>query len=99
VPLIEVMPEQLLTAGSRQATMAAELRAVRSRLQSAGASATSGAGEASAAATMADCCQAWSDSMAALAEAVDGYGANLTAAGSAYTGTDTSAIPAPAAGG
>lgn len=93
------MPEQLLGAGSGQSGMAGELREAGSRLRAVRDSAAGGAGEAGAAHSMADCCEAWSRSLAALADAVEAYGANLTAAGSAYSGTDAGAMPSGGSGG
>jgi cytochrome c2 len=57
VPRIEVLPEQLHSAGSRQVTLAAELRDLGSRLIGIGASAADGAGDARAGGSMMDCCQ------------------------------------------
>ncbi len=94
MPRIEVLPEQLHAAGSRQATLATELRGLGGRLVGIGASAANGAGDARAGGAMMDCCQSWSSTLTALADAVEGYATNLTAAGSAYTETDAGAMPA-----
>lgn len=93
MPSIEVVPEQLLGAGSRQSGMAGELREAGLRLRAMRESAAGGAGEAGAARSMADCCETWSRSLVALADAVEAYGANLTAAASAYGDTDAGAMP------
>lgn len=98
MPRIEVIPEQLLSAGSGQVTIAGELRGVCSRLGSVRESAAGGAGEARAAASMSDCCDAWSGALGALADAIDTYGGNLTAAGGAYGETDAAAMPADSGG-
>lgn len=98
MPLIEVIPEQLLGAGSQQATMATELRELGSSLGAVRASAVGGAGEPATAQSMGNCCEAWSRSLAALANAVETYGGNLTAAGSAYGQTDAGAIPSGGGG-
>lgn len=93
MPRIEVLPEQLHGAGTRQATLAGELRGLGGRLVGIGASAADGAGDARAGSAIMDCCQGWSNALIALADAVDGYGANLTAAGSAYRETDAATMP------
>ncbi len=99
MPRIEVLPEQLVSAGSGQVTMAGELREVCSRLGSVRDSAAGGAGEARAAASMGNCCDAWSGALGALADAIETYGGNLTAAGGAYGETDAAAMPAGSGGG
>jgi len=79
--------------------MASELREVCSRLGSVRDTATGGAGEASAAQSMGNCCDAWSRSLGALADAIETYATNLNAAASAYGQTDAGAMPTGAGGG
>lgn len=95
MPRIEVLPEQLQTAGSHQLTIAAELRSVAGRLPSVGGAAADAAGDARAGAAMADCAQHLSGTLVALADAVDGCGANMSAAAMAYAATDAGAMPGP----
>lgn len=78
--------------------MADELRGAGLRLSAVRDAAAGGAGEAMAAQSMADCCDAWSGSLGTLAGAVEGHARNLNAAGAAYSGTDAGAMPSAGGG-
>lgn len=93
MPRIEVEPGQLHAAGGRQTALAAQVAAMCGSLDAAGSAAAGAAGEPGAAAAIADCAAAWSASLAMLANAVGGLGANLGAAGTAYAQTDATAMP------
>ena len=91
---IEAQPEALGAAGGSQSQLAARLAELAGRLEAAGASGAAAAGEPAAAQAISDGCASWSASLLMVADSVGGLATNLTAAGSAYRGTDASAIPA-----
>jgi len=51
------------------------------------------AGDAELSGAISESVASWSASLAMLSDSVAGLAGNLTAAGSAYSGTDTNAIP------
>ena len=93
MPRIEVEPGQLHSAGGRQLALADQVAGLCATLESAGSSAADAAGEAVAAAAMADCAAAWSLSLQMLAQSVAGLGSNVGAAGDAYATTDATVMP------
>ena len=94
MPRIEVEPGQLQSAGGRQAALAEQIMALTGPVEAAGADAAAGAGEAVAAAAISDCATAWSASFGMLAGSVMRLSANVGAAATEYTATDTNAMPA-----
>lgn len=93
MPRIEVVPEQLHSAGGTAGEIAAELTELRGQVQTLGSQAAAASGEASAAGAAEDLGQGWAAALESLSQAVAGLGSNTDAAGTAYTATDTNAIP------
>lgn len=94
MPRIAVEPGQLHSAGGRQSALAEQIVAVCRPLEATAQSAAGAAGNPAVSAAISDCAVAWSTSLALLAGSVSGLGANLGAAGAAYTSTDANAMPA-----
>ena len=92
MPRIEVDPGQLQGAAAEQASVAASLSELVSRLAAVGASASAaGAPEAQDAIT--SWCANWEGSLGATASSVGALGTNTQAAASAYLTTDATAMP------
>lgn len=95
MPRIEVEPGQLQSAGVRQAALGNQIAGLCGQIEAAGNAAAGAAGDAGAAGAMTNFAGAWAVSLAMLSTSVAGLGVNLGAAGNAYVGTDTSAMPGP----
>jgi hypothetical protein len=93
MPRIEVEPGQLESAGGRQGALADHIASLCGTVIAAGDAAAGAAGDPRAAGAITDCAGAWTASLQMLSTSVGGLGANLGAAGSAYLGTDSGAIP------
>lgn len=89
---IEAQPDTLAGAGATQRQLAGRITELAGRIERAG-SASGAAGDPALSGAISDCLAGWSASLGMLAESVGGLGANLGAAGAAYSETDTSAIP------
>ncbi len=90
---IEVLPAALDSTGASQSALAGRVYELAGRLEATGSNAAGAAGEPEAGAVMSDACASWAVSLAMLADSVGGLAGNLQAAASAYTATDTTAMP------
>jgi hypothetical protein len=93
VPRIEAQPDGLAAAGGAQRQLAGRIAELSARVGSA-SSASGAAGDPAVSGAISDCLGSWAASLAMLSDSVGGLGGNLTAAGSAYTTADTTAVPA-----
>jgi len=89
---IEVDPGALSAEGTGQTQLAGQILELGSSLEAA-TSAACAAGDPQLSGAINDCLLAWSDSLAMLADSVEGTGANLSGAANAYSGTDQGAMP------
>jgi len=89
---LEVDAGALSAEGGGQTQLASQIRELAGAIQGA-TSAGCAAGDPQLTGVINDCLAAWSDSLAMLAGSVEGTGANLIGASSAYTGTDEGAVP------
>ena len=94
MPRFTVDTDQLTGAAARFSQLSGQLGASRSALERV-AGAGGAADHPAVASALEDFAQAWGASVAALAGATDGIGANLSGSGSAYGTTDSSAIGGP----
>jgi hypothetical protein len=95
MPRIEVDTGQLQGASSHQSALGAEIASLCGPLEAAGSSAAGAAGDGAAGGAIADFASTWSLSLRMLAQSVGGLATNVGAAGSAYAGTDASAMAGP----
>jgi hypothetical protein len=91
MPRFEIEPGQLAAASGSQSQLAGRIMELRGELARA-SSAAWAAGDPSLSAAITDCLASWSDSLTMLAQSVEGGAGNLSAASTAYTGTDSGAI-------
>ena len=89
----QVQPGDLAGAATGHESLAGELLSLAARLEGIGADAAGSAGDPGATEAIARNALAWSGSVKALAASLSGTGANLGAAGSAYSVTDGGAMP------
>ena len=93
MPHFEVEPGQLAAASGSQSHLAGRITELRGELARASTAACA-AGDPALSAAITDCLASWSDSLTMLADSVEGGAGNLSAAATAYTGTDQGAVAA-----
>ncbi|MBA2793059.1 MAG: hypothetical protein H0U32_03565 [Thermoleophilaceae bacterium] len=89
---LEIQPSELITAQTRQGTLAEEIRGLRGHLDGA-AGGAGAAGDADATGAVEEFSRGWASNLGALDQALDGMAGNLGAAAGAYQKTDSGAMP------
>jgi hypothetical protein len=93
MPRIEVDTDTLTAGGAQQSAAGGQALEAAGELQAAIAAAAAAVGDAGAGGAVGGWGDSWSRSLAALGDATQRTGGNLTAAGHAYRRTDESAMP------